>query len=168
MTNWHTVMVQMHLFYQRSGDYIKDETCFCYSMYILPYDLTFVCYFHIINLYKQTMNKTKYLVPLLLTFNNQGKSIYVHKSIGHFSPLMLLLAVCQLNTSYWVAAETLVLGLDIPKWALLDNTNNLAEICFKNFSQPCSMWWPKMAQRPNVTFFIAWVCTRLVAAPYLG
>ena len=63
-------------------------------------DLTFVCYFYIIHLYKQTINQTKYLVPLLLTFNNQEKSIYVPKRIGHFSPLMLSLAVCQLNT--WV------------------------------------------------------------------
>ena len=62
-------------------------------------DLTFVCYFHIIHLYKQTINQTKYLVPLFLIFNNQEKSIYVPKSIGHFSPLMLPLAVYQLNTS---------------------------------------------------------------------
>ena len=39
------------------------------------------------------MNQTKYLVPLLLTFNNQEKSIYVPKSIGNFIPLMLPLAV---------------------------------------------------------------------------
>ena len=56
----------------------------------------FVCYFHIIHLYKQTMNRPKYLVP---TFNNQEESIYIPKSIGHFSPLMLPLAVCQLRTS---------------------------------------------------------------------
>ena len=31
--------------------------------------------FHIIHIYKQTMNQTKYLVPLLSTFNNQEKSI---------------------------------------------------------------------------------------------
>ena len=49
-------------------------------------------FFHIIHLYKQTMNQTKYLAPLLLTFNNQEKSIYVPKSIGHFSPIMLQLA----------------------------------------------------------------------------
>ena len=61
-------------------------------------DLTIVCYFHIIHLYKLTMNQTKYLILLLLTSNNQEKSIYVPKSIGHFSPLMLPLAVCQLNT----------------------------------------------------------------------
>ena len=63
------------------------------------HNLTFVCYFHIIHLYKLTMNQTKYLVPLLLTSNNQEKSIYVPQSIGHFSPLMLPLEVCQLNTS---------------------------------------------------------------------
>ena len=34
------------------------------------------------------MNQTKYLVPFLLTFNNQEKSVYVPKSICHFSPLM--------------------------------------------------------------------------------
>ena len=62
-------------------------------------DSIFVCYFHIIHLYKQTMNQTKYLAPLLLPLNNQEKSIYEPKSIGHFSPLMLSLAVCQLNTS---------------------------------------------------------------------
>ena len=49
-------------------------------------DLTFVCYFHIIHLYKLTMNQTKYLVPLLLTSNKQEKSIYVPKSIYPFSP----------------------------------------------------------------------------------
>ena len=26
MTNWHTLMVQMHLLCQRSGDYIQDVT----------------------------------------------------------------------------------------------------------------------------------------------
>ena len=62
-------------------------------------NITMVSYFHIIHLYKQTMNQTKYFVPLLLTFNNQEKSIYVPKIIGHFSPFMLPLAVCQLNTS---------------------------------------------------------------------
>ena len=46
-------------------------------------DLTFVCDFHIIHLYKQKMNQNKYLVPLLLTFNNQEKCIYVPKRIGH-------------------------------------------------------------------------------------
>ena len=100
MTNWHTLMVQMHLLCQRSGDYIQDVTLFVILCILKKEDnLTFVCYFHIIHLYKQTMNQTKYLVPLLLTFNNQEKSIYVPKSIGHFSPLMLPLAVCQLRTS---------------------------------------------------------------------
>ena len=68
-------------------------------------DLFFVCYFHIIYLYKQTITLTKYLVPLLITYNNQEKYIYVPKSIGYFSPLMLPLAVCQLGTSlseYWI------------------------------------------------------------------
>ena len=60
---------------------------------------TFVCYFHIIHPNKQTKNQTKYLVPLLLTFKKQEKSIYVPKSIGHFSHFMLPLAECQLNTS---------------------------------------------------------------------
>ena len=32
---------------------------------------------------------------LLLTFNNQEKSLYVPKSMDNFSPLMLPLAVCQ-------------------------------------------------------------------------
>ena len=50
-------------------------------------NLTFVCYFHVIHIYKQTMNQTKYLVPLLLTFNKQEKTIYVPKSIGHLAPL---------------------------------------------------------------------------------
>ena len=62
-------------------------------------NLIFACYFHIIDQYKKSMNQTKYLVPLLLTFANQEKSIYVPKSIAHFSPLMLPLAVYQLNTS---------------------------------------------------------------------
>ena len=48
---------------------------------------------------RQTINQTKYLVLDFLTFNNQEKSIYVPKSIGHFSPLMLPIAVSQLNTS---------------------------------------------------------------------
>ena len=33
MTNWHTLMVQMKLLCQRSGDYIQDVTSFCNSMY---------------------------------------------------------------------------------------------------------------------------------------
>ena len=63
-------------------------------------DLSFDCCFPIIHLCIQTMNQTKYLVPLLLTLSNQEKSIYVPKSISHFSPLNLPLAVCQLNNSF--------------------------------------------------------------------
>ena len=108
ITNWHTFMVQIHLLCQQSDDYIQERPWFCISMYT-------VCYFHIIYLYKLTMNQTKYLVPLLLTFNKQEKSIYVPKSIGHFSPLMLPLAVCQptplsewLLKYWWVVAVVVI------------------------------------------------------------
>ena len=82
ITNWHTLMVQMTTF-KMCHDFV--------ILFILKKkdDLTFACYFPIVYLYKQTMNQTKYLVTLLLTFNNQQKSIYVPKRIGHFSPLML-------------------------------------------------------------------------------
>ena len=81
---------------------IQGVPWFCNSTYIQKGRRPNLCVFflfHIIHLCKQTINQTKYLVLLLLTFNKQEKSIYVAKSIGHFSPLMLPLAVSQLNTS---------------------------------------------------------------------
>ena len=77
VTSWHTLKVQMNLLYQQSGAYIQEQPWFCISMYTQKKDtLTFVCYFHIIHLYKLTMNQTKYLVPLLLTFINEERSFF--------------------------------------------------------------------------------------------
>ena len=44
--------------------------------------LTSACYFHIIHLYKQKINQTKYLMPLLLTFNNQEKLFMLLKALA--------------------------------------------------------------------------------------
>ena len=100
MTNWHTLRVQMHLLCQQSGDYIQEVPWFCISTNTQkgrqPYLSLLFSYHH---LYKLTMNQTKYLVPLLLTSNNQEKSINIPKIISHLSLLMLPLEVCKLNTS---------------------------------------------------------------------
>ena len=108
-------------------------------------DLIFVCYFHIIHLYKLTMNQTKYLVPLLWTSNNPKKSIYVPKSIGHFSPLMVPLAVCPLNTSYWRAAETVV--TKSYQW----NANFLVEIRLKMCTWTVFRWSSPFKIRTHIS-----------------
>ena len=97
LTNLHTLIVQMHLLFQLHSRSAMILYFYVYSTRKTTLPLFVIL--HIIHLYKLTKNETKYLVPLLLTSNNQKKSNYVPKSIGHFSPLMLPLDVCQLNTS---------------------------------------------------------------------
>ena len=66
-------------------------------------DHTSVCYFHIIHLYKQTINQTKTLVSLLITFNNQEK---VHLCTSNHLPFQPPLAA----TSSMPAQHLLVNG----------------------------------------------------------
>ena len=99
MIKWYTLRVQMKLFLNRSCDYIQDVTLFCNSTHTQKMKTTPVYYFHIMHLCKQIMNQTKQLLQLLLTCYSLDKYYYVAKSIGHLSPFMPPLAVCQLKTS---------------------------------------------------------------------
>ena len=63
-------------------------------------DRNFVCYFHIIHIFKQAMNQIKCLVQFLLTFLTTRKSQFMYlKALAISAPFMLPLAVCQLNTA---------------------------------------------------------------------
>ena len=108
-------------------------------------NLTFVCDFLIIHLYKQTMNQTKYFVPLLLTFNNKEKSIYVPKSIDHFSILMLPAQHLLVN-GCWNTVDILCIS------NLWINFTNIFAV-LPNFSTSWKSFvkgqWPKKSGFPN-------------------
>ena len=79
MTNWHTSWFKCT--YRANGQMTTFKMWYDFVILcILKTEdyLTFDCYFHIFHLYKQTMNKTKYFVPLLLTFTNQKKSLFMY------------------------------------------------------------------------------------------
>ena len=91
MTKWHTLRIQIHLFMNQA---LHDFVILC--IHKKEDNLTSVSYSHIIHLYKQIMNQTQLLLPLLLTFYSQEMVNKVAKSIDHFSPHMMLLVVYHL------------------------------------------------------------------------
>ena len=107
-TNWHTLMVHIHLLCQRSSDYIQDVTWFFNSTYTKKGRQSNICLLFSYHSPLQTDNyPSKILSAIVINLEHPGK-VYVPKMIGHFSSLMLPLAECQPNTSKWMAAESLV------------------------------------------------------------
>ena len=66
MTNWHTLMVQIHLLCQRSGDYIQDVTWFCNSRYTQKGRWPYLCLLFSYHSHLQTDNEPNQMLSAIV------------------------------------------------------------------------------------------------------
>ena len=87
MNNWRTVMVQMQLLCQRSGDYIQEVPWFCISMYTQKGRWPYICLLFSYRSPLQTDNEPNQICSaIVINLQEPGKVFLCTKKHRSFQP----------------------------------------------------------------------------------